>query len=126
MRRNEFRYTPAMLKAFARYYPVVYDSLSPSNWLELIIMKADFDRALSALGKKWEGLTSFEFNDYKQYAKLQRLVIADMLIPEETDWQLHARGFHNPPRGRRLAYKRMANFLNAGASVEDVYSHQGE
>jgi len=73
--------------------------------------KADFDNALSSIGKgDWNGLTSPKFKDYRYFGRLQRAIIA--VILGITDREMEAWGFWDVRKYRHMAYKRMAVFLN--------------
>jgi len=92
-----------------------YDSLySDASWkliYTVALLKADFDRVLTSIGKgNWQGCTSHKFKDYKGFGKLQRIVIADILGIH--DGELQGMGFYQLPQLRGRAYKRMVEVLN--------------
>ena len=77
----------------------------------IVEYKADFDRALSELGRdNWDGKCPTNFNHYKHFGRLQRVIIAQML--GLTDSYLEGQGFDNIPKLLGLAYFRMLENLN--------------
>ncbi len=110
-------YTPSILKSIAGSYSSIYEVgieisfHSIYNLYAIAEYKADFDMALSAIGKgSWTGLESPNFNYYKYCGRLQRIVIADIL--GIGDYELEAWGFYQIPQLRGRAYSRMAENLN--------------
>ncbi len=105
---DEYFYTSGILKAIAANYPRLYDGF-PVSWrrdeyslISIAEYKADFDRALQAIGKgNWTGkLMPWPY--YKRYGKCQRTVIADIL--GITDYELSMQGFYGIGRLRGYAY----------------------
>jgi len=128
---SEYRYTAHELEAIAEFYAAIYkgldlsyygnDSLSSrpeagmaryvNNPWSIADYKADFDMALSAIGReKWRGLNSLRFKDYRRYGRLQQLVIAAILGVD--DKVLRQARFYEISRLRATAYTWMANYLN--------------
>lgn len=126
---TEYQYTPGLLKKISFSYDTIYDGIVIRQWSEIVDgetvgrerrvsdpwliaeHKADFDLALSAIGRRhWEGITSSNLSDYKNFGVLQRMVISDILgIPDE---ELMGLGFYQIPQMKGRAYKWMAKFLN--------------
>lgn len=122
--RTEYRYAKGTLIAIARSYedlsasrfPVMvwgqrdYDRETTNLWI-IAEIRADFDMALSSIGRKhWDGWEGKNFETYKTYGRLQRIVIADML--NMFDYELRSYGFREIPQMRGTAYSRMLEFLN--------------
>lgn len=115
---DNFFYTPGLLKAIGKSYLKIYDGLPRLGWeltnpQELAELIADFDMALSSLGRKWE-FSDGSFSHYRQFSKTQRVVIADIL--DVGDIELLRHRFYDIPKLRRIAYSGMCRFLN-GAST---------
>ena len=125
--RSEYIYARGTLRAIARaysgiclpYHPVMVwgirkEDRETTNLWAIAEIKADFDMALSSIGPKpWMGWQGNSFDTYRNYGRLQRIVIADMLhIP---DHKLSAYGFSNPRQKRGTAYRWMLDFLNLKA-----------
>ena len=125
--RTEYTYARGTLRAIARaypgiclpYYPVMVWGLRKedrevTNLWVIAEIKADFDMALSAIGREpWRGWQGSNFDTYKNYGRFQKMVIADMChIP---DYKLSAFGFSNPKQKRGTAYRWMLDFLNVKA-----------
>ena len=114
---DRYEYKARTLKKIAWQYAGIYDELivSWSNLVESeqarIDYKVDFDYALDAIGKgHWTGELVGEFEDYRWFGRLQRIVIADIYGIE--DRELGGLGFYDIPQLRGRAYKWMANYLN--------------
>ena len=122
--RTEYKYAKGTLIAIARSYrdislirfPVMvwgqrdYDKEITNLWV-IAELKADFDMALSSIGRKrWDGWEGDNFDIYKTYGRLQRIVIADMC--HMTDYELKRYGFVEIPQMRGTAYSRMLDCLN--------------
>jgi hypothetical protein len=120
---TEFYYSSKLLRQIAESYHHIYQGIVIKSWNETIDgetigcerrisnpweiaeCKADFDKALSAIGKgKWQGITGNKISDYKGFGKLQKLIIADIL-GEEIE-------FYQVPQMRGYAYHLMADRLN--------------
>ena len=118
---DEFKYSKWLLKKIALSYQHICDRIVLDSYtvildghpveeerrirgpFHLAEYKADFDQALSAIGKeKWQGITGDKLSDYKRFNKLQLSIIADIL------------GNDDPmePQMRGYAYRAMANYLN--------------
>ena len=115
---DRYEYKARTLKKIAWQYSGIYDELivSWNNLVESeqarIDYKVDFDCALDAIGKgHWTGELVGEFEDYKRFGKLQRIVIADIYGIE--DRELEGLGFYDIARLRGYAYYLMAKSLNS-------------
>ena len=119
--KDEFIYTKGILKAIAENYSDIYSGL-PLSWKTEVYnpwliaeYKADFDRALSALGKgHWNNNHSSEFKNYKHFGRLQQIIIADIIGIK--DDELEGLGFYNLLSLRRYAYWLMIQYLNTGGN----------
>ena len=117
-----YYYSVGTIRAIACWYDVVSEVLMIGDFqitdrFALSLYKADFDRALRAIGKgNWQGLTTTIFRNYRYFGRLQRLVIADIL--GITDHELEGWGFYDVPRLRGTAYSRMAENLNEWKMVQ--------
>lgn len=117
---REYRYTASILKGIAQYYCQVYTGFAPAppapdRWINnewsIAEYKADFDMALSTIGRsKWQGLEGYLLKDYQNFGRLQQLVIADILGVEDNT--LEVMGFYDIPRLRGWAYSQMSKVLN--------------
>ena len=101
---DTYFYSVKTLKIIAWSYRAIYDGLplyyEVHNPFKLAEFKADFDRALSAIGRgKWTGIKGFKISNYRGFGKLQKVVIADII------------GEYVTGNGG-LAYRWMANYLN--------------
>jgi hypothetical protein len=124
---TEFYYSSKLLRQIAESYHHIYEGIVIKSWNETIDgqtigcercisnpweiaeCKADFDKALSAIGRgKWQGIASEKLSNYKGFGRLQRIVIADIVGID--DYEL--KGFYDIPRLRGYAYSQMARFLN--------------
>ena len=97
-------YSVKTLKVIAWSYRTIYEGLplyyEVHNPFKLAEFKADFDRALSAIGRgKWTGINGSKISNYRGFGKLQKVVIADII------------GEYVTGNGG-LAYRWMANYLN--------------
>jgi len=97
-------YSVKTLKVIAENYKTIYDGLplyyEVYNPFKLAEFKADFDRALSAIGRgKWTGIKGSKISNYRGFGRLQKVVIADII------------GEYVTGNGG-LAYRWMADFLN--------------
>ena len=97
-------YSVKTLKVIAENYKTIYDGLplyyEVYNPFKLAEFKADFDRALSAIGRgKWTGIKGSKISNYRGFGRLQKVVIADII------------GEYVTGNGG-LAYRWMANYLN--------------
>ena len=118
-KNDEYIYTKGILKSIAKSYDHIYKGIETSggmlleaNTLSIAEYKADFDRALNAIGQgNWTGnIDNKEFIDFRYFGKLQRIVIADIYgIDELESW-----GFYDVPRLRGYAYSVMVKFLSTG------------
>jgi len=122
---DQLRYTYKVgeLKAIATWYVFVYGTryepplFEISNLYRVAEFKADFDMALTYIGKGyWEGLGSIRFKDYRHFGKAQRIVIADII--GITEYELGAYGFYQIPQLRGKAYSWMMNYLNGRVDVQ--------
>ena len=114
---DEYYYTRGILDAIVEWYCLLYDrqmkigTYQITHLLTLVEFKADFDIALDSIGRgKWRGLTSHNFNNYGQFGRMQRVIIASIL--GITDYELRAFGFSDAKQLRYEGYKRMVGFLN--------------
>lgn len=112
----DFHYSIKVLKTIAENYIELYEEgLSfregdvITNSFSIAEYHADFDQALSSLGKKWE-LKGLSFKDYRHYNKFQRIVVADIL--GVSDEELKRLRFRDIIELRKIAYGRMKLFLN--------------
>ena len=101
---DTYFYSMKTLKVIAWSYKTIYDGLplyyEVYNPFKLAEFKADFDRALSAIGRgKWTGIKGSKISNYRGFGKLQKVVIADII------------GEYVTGNGG-LAYRWMADFLN--------------
>lgn len=114
---NEYVYSKKVLKAIAEGYRAIYEGLALSwrsevvNEWSLAEYKADFDMALNSIGKgRWTGdIRNKQFEDYRHYGRLQRVVIADIYDIEDLE-KLH---FRDVDFMKRRAYGQMAASLNS-------------
>jgi len=109
-----YTYTVGTLRRIADYYCSLYNQefFHPqADLFALAEYKADFDLALSAIGRgHWIGLENTDFRAYRYFGKAQQVVIADIL--GVTDYELRGLGFYQVGQLRGKAYKWMADFLN--------------
>ena len=109
-----YTYKPGTLMAIADNYSSLYNQefFHPREDLFSIAeYKADFDLALSAIGKgDWRGLEDSDFRAYKYFGFGQQVVIADILGIRDNE--LAMLGFYQIRQLRGRAYRWMANFLN--------------
>ena len=120
-----FYYKIGTLKAIARNYEDLYSDAPNGGLFEVAEFKADFDRALSLIGRgHWTGEVR-NFGYYKGFGKAQRVVIADIL--GLFDNELKAWGFYEVRKLRHKAYRNMVIVLNGEnqeqkATLEDAQS----
>lgn len=119
---DQFFYSKRLLKIIAENYCNIYEGLPLSSGVEvtnpwaIAEYKADFERALQSIGRgKWDGEVT-EFKHYRNYGKLQRIVIADILGIRDIELE----GFYSVPRLRGYAYYLMCLFLNNGAEGQKI------
>jgi hypothetical protein len=106
-----FYYSVGMLKAIAFNYESLYTDAPDGALFYIAESKADFDRALDAIGRgKWRGLTNDNFGSYRYFGRQQQIVIADIL--DIKDYKLEGYGFYEIPQLRGQAYSKMMVFLN--------------
>ena len=101
---DTYFYSVRTLKVIAWSYRTIYEGLplyyEVHNPFKLAEYKADFDRALSAIGRgKWTGINGSKISNYRGFGRLQKVVIADII------------GEYVTGNGG-LAYRWMADFLN--------------
>ena len=118
---EKYTYSIGKLRGIAAYYRsycadgdhVVEDkrgTLRPISWLDAAEEKADFDRALNAIGRgHWDGEMG-TFEQFKLFGRKQITVIADIL--EVSDSKLEQKGFYDVGILRGRAYNQMMEFLN--------------
>jgi len=114
---QEFYYSKRLLQTIAANYVRLYDDGLPvlngviTDLFSLAEFKADFDTALSAIGRgHWTDIISGKLSDYRRFGKLQLTVISDILgVP---DGELEGLGFYSVFRLRNLSYGRMVAYLN--------------
>ena len=114
---QEFYYSKRLLQTIAANYARLYDDgLSVLNGVitdlfSLAEFKADFDMALSAIGRgHWTDIISGRLSDYRGFGKLQLMVVSDILgVP---DGELEVLGYFQIPQMRGRAYSWMAKNLN--------------
>lgn len=116
---DKFRYSKKILRTIAENYVSLYDGLSfrenslLTHPLEIAEYKADFDNALSRIGRgQWSGQPSNEFKEYTGYGRLQRIVIADIM--GVTDTELARLKFDDIIGLKGIAYSKMCERLNRG------------
>ena len=120
-RGNQFFYSKRLLKTIAENYCSIYEGLPLSSgeevtnpWL-IAEYKADFERALQSIGRgKWDGNLT-EFKHYRNYGRLQRIIIADILGIGDNELI----EFSQIPRLRGYAYYLMTKCLNDGVEADD-------
>ena len=113
---TEFQYTAGLLRVVAKNYARIYEGLpmlhgDEVNPFRIAEYKADFDIALSAIGRRrWAGIRGLDFAGYRPYNKLQQAVIADILGWPDT--YLEGSGIRRVPQIRGAAYHSMCDRLN--------------
>ena len=108
-----YYYKIGTLKAIACNYEYLYSDAHQAELFMVAETKADFDMALSAIGKgNWQGITSRNFGDYKAFGRRQRVIIATIL--EISDRKLMTWGFKDPKTLRSRSYHEMLAVLNVG------------
>ena len=113
---TEYIYTPKVLDAVAVGYNSIYERLDLGVHIvtemdRLIEYKADFDLALSSIGRgHWDGLNETDFMSYSDCGRWQRVIIARILGID--DFELQAYGFWQVPQARGAAYSSMCKILN--------------
>jgi len=112
-----YYYTQGIVNAIVEWYCLLYDrqmiigTYQITHLFTLVEFKADFDIALDSIGRgEWRGLTSHRFNDYRQFGRMQRVIIASILGIK--DYELRAFGFNDAKQLRYEARKRMLGILN--------------
>ena len=105
---DTYFYSVKTLKIIAWSYRTIYEGLplyyEVHNPFKLAEYKADFDRALSAIGRgKWTGINGSKISNYRHFGRLQKVVIADIL---------DNLGYNQVPQMKGRAYRWMADFLN--------------
>ena len=117
-RNDDYVYTSGILKGIATSYHHIYQRI---EWYTkartepivindpqaLVEYKVDFDRALNNIGR---GIWTGKEDDFRQYGRLQGVVIAD--IYEIEDAELEVNGYYDIPRLKGLAYSFMTRVLN--------------
>ncbi len=121
-RNDRFFYSKKLLRTIAENYTSIYDGLPRLNstivnlW-ELAEYKADFDMALAIIGRgKWVGDIEGKFKAYRNFDRIQRVVIADIL--GVSDDELEGLGFWDVLKMKSYAYYRMLVFLNGDKDDE--------
>ena len=114
---DTYYYTRSVVNAIVEWYYLLYDRqmiIGPyqiTHLFTLVEFKADFDIALDSIGRgEWRGLKSHNFNDYRQFGRMQRVIIASIL--GITDYELQAFGFNDAKQLRYEAHKRILGVLN--------------
>ena len=113
---TEYVYMPRTLDAIAQGYESIYSHLdlgvhTVTSMDRLIEYKADFDIALSSIGRgHWDGLNESDFMTYSDFGRWQRVIIARILGID--DYELQAYGFYQVPQARGAAYSSMCKILN--------------
>lgn len=116
---QDFHYSRKLLEAIAENYLELYQDGLPlnedrleTNLFNIAEYKAEFDQALNSLGKaKWDGeIISSEPSDYRQFSRLQRIIIADIIGWDDS--LLESQGFYRVSQLRGIAYHWMSDFLN--------------
>ena len=127
MRGDEFFYSRHILKTVAENYTQLYDGLSfkeghitTDPW-SLAEYKADFDMALRGIGRgNWVGEIIEEFKYYRNFGRLQRIIIADILGVGDSELvRVH---FWDIPRLRGYAYYLMCKSLNVDIKDKECYN----
>ena len=109
---DQFFYSKRLLRRIAENYPLsdglpMFGGQITNPWA-IAEYKADFDIALNSLGKgKWEGAIR-DFKYYRNFGRLQRIVIAEVIGMEDDELV----GFYDVPRLRSYAYYLMTKRLN--------------
>ena len=119
---ERFYYSTKVLKTIAENYGKMYDGLEfreghlVTNPWSLAEYRVDFDSALCSIGQgEWDGRLA-DFKYYRNFGKLQRVIIADIL--GVTDKELARLGFWSVPKLRGLGYFMMKRFLN-GVDIDN-------
>lgn len=114
MDKLHYTYKVGTLRAIADCYCTLYNQewFHPQEDLfSIALYKADFDLALTAIGKgHWFGIVNSNFRAFRYFGKAQQIVIADIL--GITDYELRGLGFYQVSQLRGRAYRWMANYLN--------------
>ena len=113
---GKYYYSTGALKSITENYLRIYEGL-PISWRTVIYnpwaiaeYKGDFDRALRGIGRgKWTGEIR-EFKYYRNFGKLQRVIIAYIL--GVSDNNLLSMRFRNISQLRGYAYYLMKLYLN--------------
>ena len=71
---------------------------------------ADFENALSNLGREFKGIKDVKFKDFKDWNVYQRIIIASLM--NISDKELEGLMFYDINRLRSIAFSRMTHFLN--------------
>lgn len=144
-----YEYTSSFLRKIAISYDHIRQGIVTYTWVEgdtsyerrimnpweIAEYEADFENALSAIGRGyWNGVTGLKTSDYRDFGRLQKVVIADILLPGElhghnissslADSELEGLGFYRIPQVRGYAYHLMSSRLNGkphyGANTQFV------
>ena len=115
-------YSVKTLKVIAWSYRTIYDGLplhyEVHNPFRLAEFKADFDQALSAIGRgKWTGINGSKISNYRGFGKLQKVVIADILDDL---------GYNQVPQMKGRAYRWMADFLNGSDGTHFISKRKSD
>lgn len=107
---DTYYYSTGNLRGIAGNYDYLYADASWSTLYAIAESKADFDMALSSIGRgNWTGIGR-DFREYRYFGRLQQVVIARIL--DISDSYLESRGFHDVKGMRSKAFQRMRDKLN--------------
>lgn len=120
---DTYEYSTHTLKVIANYYCKIYEGI-PVLFKEDLInpwslaeFKADFDLALNNVGRgSWNGKVNGDFNKYRPFGVLQRLIIADIMGIDDNE--LIKYHFKDIPRLRGYAYYLMREYLNTKKHIK--------
>ena len=107
---DTYSYSIGELKQIAAHY----EDYGPGRGFNIIEYKADFDMALTAIGRGyWDGrIEGKKFGMFKGFGRRQQMIIADIFgISNSELWRM---GFYSIGKLRYRAYTEMANHLNGG------------
>ncbi len=127
MRGEPYFYSVGVLKDIVASYDHIYQGIdfykrriyryTDTNPLSIAEYKADFDRALGNIGRgKWDGNPSYCFRDYREYGRLQQIIISAII--GISDYELEGLGFWDISRLRGYAFYLMKLYLNGGNDVQ--------
>jgi hypothetical protein len=74
--------------------------------------KCDIDNAISSLGRKFRGTENKGWKEFGGYPDIQRIIIADILWGDYSNYTLYDLGEKHLIYLRKDAYKKMCDYLN--------------